>query len=107
MKKTFVKNLEVYFMTIKPLFDRVVVKAIETEEKTKGGILLLAKDQEKPQMAEVIAVGPGGYVDGKEVKMEVKVGDKVLCSKYAGSEFKVDGEEVTILRQSDILAIVD
>ncbi|MBO5214761.1 MAG: co-chaperone GroES [Clostridia bacterium] len=94
-------------MTIKPLFDRVVVKAIETEEKTKGGILLLAKDQEKPQMAEVIAVGPGGYVDGKEVKMEVKVGDKVLCSKYAGSEFKVDGEEVTILRQSDILAIVD
>lgn len=94
-------------MTIKPLFDRVVVKAIETEEKTKGGILLLAKDQEKPQMAEVIAVGPGGFIDGKEVKMEVKVGDKVLCSKYAGSEFKVDGEEVTILRQSDILAIVD
>ena len=94
-------------MTIKPLFDRVVVKAIETEEKTKGGILLLAKDQEKPQMAEVIAVGPGGLIDGKEVKMEVKVGDKVLCSKYAGSEFKVDGEEVTILRQSDILAIVD
>ena len=93
-------------MTIKPLFDRVVVKAIETEEKTKGGILLLAKDQEKPQMAEVIAVGPGGYVDGKEVKMEVKVGDKVLCSKYAGSEFKVDGEEVTILRQSDILAVI-
>ena len=94
-------------MTIKPLFDRVVVKAIETEEKTRGGILLLAKDQEKPQMAEVVAVGPGGYIDGKEVKMEVKVGDKVLCSKYAGSEFKVDGEEVTILRQSDILAIVD
>ena len=94
-------------MTIKPLFDRVVVKAIETEEKTKGGILLLAKDQEKPQMAEVIAVGPGGFIDGKEVKMEVKVGDKVLCSKYAGSECKVDGEEVTILRQSDILAIVD
>ncbi len=94
-------------MTIKPLFDRVVIKSIEAEEKTASGIVLLAKDQEKPQMAEVIAVGPGGFIDGKEVKMEVKVGDKVLCSKYAGSEFKVDGEEVTILRQSDILAIVD
>ena len=94
-------------MTIKPLFDRVVVKAIETEEKTRGGILLLAKDQEKPQMAEVVAVGPGGYIDGKEVKMEVKIGDKVLCSKYAGSEFTIDGEKVTIIRQSDILAIVE
>ena len=94
-------------MTIKPLFDRVVIKSIEAEEKTASGIVLLAKDQEKPQMAEVIAVGPGGFIDGKEVKMEVKVGDKVLCSKYAGSEFKVDREEVTILRQSDILAIVD
>ena len=93
MKKSFVKNLEVYFMTIKPLFDRVVVKAIETEEKTKGGILLLAKDQEKPQMAEVIAVGPGGYVDGKEVKMELKVGDKVITSKYAGTEIKLNGTE--------------
>ena len=94
-------------MTIKPLFDRVVIKPITAEEKTASGIVLLAKDQEKPQMAEVIAVGPGGFLDGKEVKMEVKVGDKVLCSKYAGSEFKIDGEEVTILRQSDILAIVD
>ena len=92
---------------IKPLFDRVVVKNIEVEEKTKSGFLLLPKDQEKPQMAEVVAVGPGGFVDGKEVKMEVKVGDKVLCSKYAGSEFKIDNQEVIILRQSDILAIVD
>ncbi len=94
-------------MAIKPLFDRVVVEQIDTEETTKSGIVLLAKDQEKPQMAIVVAVGPGGVVDGKEVKMTVKVGDKVLCSKYAGSEFKIDGKEVTILRQSDILAIVD
>lgn len=94
-------------MAIKPLFDRVVVEQIDTEETTKSGIVLLAKDQEKPQMAIVVAVGPGGVVDGKEIKMTVKVGDKVLCSKYAGSEFKIDGKEVTILRQSDILAIVD
>lgn len=94
-------------MAIKPLFDRVVVEQIDTEETTKSGIVLLAKDQEKPQMAIVVAVGPGGVVDGKEVKMTVKVGDKVLCSKYAGSEFKIDGKEVTILRQGDILAIVD
>ena len=94
-------------MTIKPLFDRVVVEQIDNEETTKSGIVLLAKDQEKPQMAKVLAVGPGGTVDGKEVVMNVKVGDKVLCSKYAGSEFKIDGKEVTILRQSDILAIVE
>lgn len=94
-------------MAIKPLFDRVVVEQIDTEETTKSGIVLLAKDQEKPQMAVVIAVGPGGVVDGKEVEMSVKVGDKVLCSKYAGSEFKIEGKEVTILRQSDILAIVE
>ena len=94
-------------MQFKPLFDRVVIEPIDAEEKTKSGIVLLAKDQEKPQMAAVVAVGPGGFVDGKEVKMEVKVGDRVLCSKYAGSEFKVDGKEVTILRQSDILAIVE
>lgn len=94
-------------MQIRPLFDRVVVEAIEAEEKTASGIVLLAKDQEKPQMARVVAVGPGGIIDGKEIKMEVKVGDKVMCSKYAGSEFKVDGKEVTILRQSDILAIVE
>ena len=94
-------------MNIRPLFDRVVIEQIDNEETTKSGIVLLAKDQEKPQMAKVVAVGPGGVIDGKEVKMEVKVGDKVLCSKYAGSEFKVDGKEVTILRQSDILAVVE
>ena len=94
-------------MAIKPLFDRVVVEQIDNEETTKSGIVLLAKDQEKPQMAVVVAVGPGGNVDGKDVVMNVKVGDKVLCSKYAGSEFKIDGKEVTILRQSDILAIVE
>lgn len=94
-------------MKIKPLFDRIVVEPVEAEEKTKSGIVLLAKDQEKPQMARVVAVGPGGMVDGKEIVMEVKVGDKVLCSKYAGSEFKVDGKDVTIMRQSDVLAIID
>lgn len=94
-------------MKIKPLFDRIVIEAIDSEEKTKSGIVLLAKDQEKPQMAKVIAVGPGGMVDGKDVVMTVKVGDKVLYSKYAGSEFKVDGKEVTIMRQSDVLAIVE
>ncbi|MCL2234295.1 MAG: co-chaperone GroES [Firmicutes bacterium] len=94
-------------MKIKPLFDRVVVKSIDSEEKTKSGIVLLAKDQEKPQMAKVIAVGPGGNIDGKDVTMQVKVNDKILFSKYAGSEFKIDGDEVTILRQNDILAIVE
>ena len=94
-------------MQIKPLFDRIVVEATDAEEKTKSGIVLLSKDQEKPQMARVVAVGPGGNVDGKDVVMQVKVGDKVLCSKYAGSEFKIDGKEVTIMRQSDVLAIVE
>ncbi|MCL2861971.1 MAG: co-chaperone GroES [Firmicutes bacterium] len=94
-------------MKIKPLFDRVVVKSIDSEEKTKSGIVLLAKDQEKPQMAKVIAVGPGGNIDGKDVTMQVKVNDKILYSKYAGSEFKIDGDEVTILRQNDILAVVE
>ena len=94
-------------MKIRPLFDRIVVELVEAEEKTKSGIVLLAKDQEKPQMARVIAVGPGGNVDGKDVVMEVKVGDKVLCSKYAGSEFKVDGKDVTIMRQSDVLAVIE
>lgn len=94
-------------MKIKPLFDRIVIEAIDAEEKTKSGIVLLAKDQEKPQMARVIAVGPGGNVDGKDVVMQVKIGDKVLYSKYAGSEFKIDGKDVTIMRQSDVLAIVD
>ena len=93
-------------MTIKPLFDKVVVKSIEAEEKTASGIILPGTAQEKPQMAEVIAVGPGGLVDGKDVTMQVKVGDKVLYSKYAGSEFNLDGNEVIILRQNDILAIV-
>ena len=94
-------------MNIKPLFDKVVIEQVEAEEKTSGGILLLAKDQEKPQMARVLAVGPGGIVDGKEIVMQVKVGDKILYSKNAGSEVKLDGKTVTILRQSDILAIVE
>ena len=94
-------------MTIKPLADRVVIKMLEAEETTKGGIILAGAAKEKPQVAEIVAVGPGGTVDGKEVKMEVKVGQKVLISKYSGTEVKVDGEECTIVRQSDILAIVD
>ena len=94
-------------MTIRPLFDRVVVKSVDTEETTKSGIVLPGTAQEKPQVAEVVAVGPGGVVDGKEVIMEVKVGDKVLLSKYAGTEVKLDGVEYTILRQSEILAKLD
>ncbi len=94
-------------MTIKPLADRVVIKAEEAEETTKSGIILAGSAKEKPQVATVVAVGPGGLVDGKEVKMIVKVGDKVLTSKYSGTEVKVDGEECTIVRQSDILAIVE
>lgn len=94
-------------MAIKPLQDRVVVKMTEAEETTKGGIILSAAAKEKPQVAEVIAVGPGGIVDGKEVVMTVKVGDKVITSKYAGTEVKCDGTEYNIVRQSDILAIVE
>ncbi len=94
-------------MAIKPLFDKVVIKQIEQDEKTASGIVLPGTAKEKPQLAKVVAVGPGGLVDGKEVKMQVKVGDTVLYSKYAGSEFKIDGEEVVIVRQADILAIVD
>ncbi|MBP1557080.1 MAG: co-chaperone GroES [Oscillospiraceae bacterium] len=94
-------------MTIKPLADRVVIKMVEAEETTKSGIILAGSAKEKPQIAEVIAVGPGGVVDGKEVTMYLKAGDKVLMSKYAGTEVKVDGVEYTILRQSDILAIVE
>ena len=94
-------------MTIKPLADRVVIKMTEAEETTKSGIILAGSAKEKPQIAEVIAVGPGGVVDGKEVTMYLKAGDKVLMSKYAGTEVKVDGVEYTILRQSDILAIVE
>ena len=94
-------------MTLVPLGDRVVLKQVEAEETTKSGIVLPGQAQEKPQQAEVVAVGPGGVVDGKEVKMEVKVGDKVITSKYAGTEVKFDGVEYTILKQSDILAIVE
>ncbi|KRU23879.1 chaperonin [Clostridium sporogenes] len=94
-------------MNIRPLGDRVVIKRVEAEETTKSGIVLPGAAKEKPQVAEVIAVGPGGLVDGKEVKMELKVGDKVLFSKYAGNEVKIEGEEVTILKQDDILAVIE
>ena len=88
-------------MKIKPLFDRIVIEPLDAEEKTKSGIVLLAKDQEKPQIARVVAVGPGGQVDGKDVTMVVKVDDKVLYSKYAGSEYKVDDKTFTVMRQSE------
>jgi chaperonin GroES len=94
-------------MNVKPLFDKVVVESLEMEEKTQSGFYLPTASQEKQQMAKIIAVGPGGIVDGKEIQMQVKVGDKILYSKYAGSEFKIDGKELTIIRQSDILAIVE
>ncbi len=94
-------------MTIKPLSDRVVVKLVEAEETTKSGIILAASAQEKPQIAEITAVGPGGKVDGKDVEMYVKVGQKVIISKYAGTEVKLDNEEYTIIRQNDILAVVE
>jgi chaperonin GroES len=94
-------------MKVIPLFDKVVIEPIEAEEKTKSGIILPTAAQEKQQMAKVLAVGPGGLVDGKDVKMQVKVGDKILYSKYSGSEFKLDGRDVTILRQNDILAIIE
>ena len=94
-------------MTIKPLFDKIVVKALEAEEKTASGLYLPTSAQEKPQVAEVVAVGPGGLIDGKEVKMEVKVGDQVIYSKYSGTEVKIDDEEVIIVKQSDILAVVE
>lgn len=94
-------------MAIKPLADRVVVKMVEAEETTKSGIILAGSAKEKPQVAEIVAVGPGGLVDGKEVTMYVKVGDKVLTSKYSGTEVKIDSTEYTIVRQSDILAIVE
>ena len=94
-------------MTLKPLADRVVVKAVEAEETTKSGIVLPGTAQEKPQVAEVVAVGPGGMVDGKEVAMTVKVGDRVITGKYAGTEVKCDGTEYNIVRQSDILAVVE
>ncbi len=93
-------------MKLSPLGDRVVLKQLEAEETTKSGIVLPGQAQEKPQQAEVVAVGPGGVVDGKEIKMEVAVGDKVIYSKYAGTEVKLDGEEFIIVRQNDILAVV-
>ena len=94
-------------MSIKPLSDRVVVKMLESEETTKSGIVLPGCAKEKPQEAEVVAIGPGAVVDGKTVQMQVKVGDKVLMSKYAGTEVKYNGAEYTILKQGDILAIVE
>ena len=94
-------------MTIKPLADRVVIKMTEAEATTKSGIILAGSAKEKPQVAEVVAVGPGGNVDGKDITMYLKVGDKVIASKYSGTEVKLDGEEYTIVRQGDILAIVE
>lgn len=94
-------------MNIRPLADRVVIKQVEAEETTKSGIILTAAAQEKPSIAEIVAVGPGGVVDGKEVEMFVKVGEKVLISKYSGTEVKVDGQEYSIVRQDDILAVVE
>lgn len=94
-------------MKIKPLADRVVIKMVEAEETTKSGIILAGSAKEKPQVAEIIAVGPGGTIDGVDITMYVKEGDKVLISKYSGTEVKIDGEEYTILKQGDILAIVE
>ncbi len=94
-------------MKLKPLADRVVVKMVEAEETTKSGIILTGAAKEKPQIAQVVEVGPGGIVDGNEVVMTIKVGDKVITSKYSGTEIKLDGEEYIIVRQSDILAIVE
>ena len=94
-------------MKLRPLLDKIVLKRTEAEETTKGGILLVATAKEKPLMAEVVAVGPGGNVDGKEIVMQVKVGDKVIYSKYAGTEVKLDGVEYIIVKQGDILAIVE
>ncbi|MCY1713177.1 co-chaperone GroES [Caproiciproducens galactitolivorans] len=94
-------------MTIKPLADRILIKMEEAEETTKSGILLAGSAKEKPQIADVIEVGPGGVVDGKEVKMYVKKGDRIITSKYSGTEVKIDGQEYTIVRQSDVLAVVE
>lgn len=91
-------------MTLKPLADRVVIKRLEAEETTKGGIILTAAAKEKPDLSVVVAVGPGGMVDGKEVKMILKPGDKVITSKYMGTEVKIDGEQLTIVKQSDVVA---
>ncbi len=106
IKSKYYIYMEDFTMTIKPLADRVVLIAVEAEETTKSGIILSGSAKEKPQISQVVAVGPGGVVEGKEVTMEVSVGDKVLTSQYAGSVVKVDGTEYTIVRQSDILAVV-
>jgi chaperonin GroES len=105
IRNLFVK--EVLDMKIRPLGDRVVAVMMESEETTKSGIVLPGSAKEKPQVAEIVAVGPGGFVDGKEIKMELSVGDRVLMSRYAGTEVKFDGKEYTILKQNDVLAIVD
>ena len=94
-------------MNLKTLFDRVVIKDAEMEETTKGGLILTSSAKEKPQYANVVAVGPGGVVDGKDVTMQVEVGQKVVYSKYAGTEIKLDGEEYKIIRQNDILAVIE
>ena len=94
-------------MTIKPLLDKILIQSEEAEETTKSSIVLAGPAQEKPQIARVVAVGPGGMVDGNEVTMTLKVGDRVIISKYAGTEVKIDGEEYTIVRQSDVLAVVE
>ena len=94
-------------MKLRPLADRVIIKMVEAEETTKGGIILAGSAKEKPEVAEVLAVGPGGLVDGKEVTMTVQVGDKVITGKYSGTQVKIDGEELTIVRQNDILAVVE
>ncbi len=94
-------------MNLKPLADRVIIKMVEAEETTKGGLILTPSAKEKPEIAQVLAVGPGGNVNGKEVKMEVNVGDKVIVGKYAGTNVKVDGEELIIVRQDEILAVVE
>ena len=94
-------------MNLKPFSDRVVIKMVESEETTKSGIVLPGNAKEKPQMAEVVAVGPGGIIDGKEVKMYVEVGDRVIINKYSGTEVKLDGIEYTIVKQSDVLAKVE
>ena len=94
-------------MNLKPLGDRVIVKMVEAEEKTASGLILAGSAKEKPEMAEVVAVGPGGVIDGKEVVMTIKVGEKVITSKYAGTSVKFEGQEYTIVRQNDILAVVE
>ncbi|MDR1669522.1 MAG: co-chaperone GroES [Oscillospiraceae bacterium] len=94
-------------MKLKPLADRVVIKMVESEETTKSGIILTGNAKEKPQVAEVLAVGPGGNVEGKDIVMYVKAGDKVITSKYAGTEIKIDGEELMVVKQNDILAVVE